>query len=855
MTKQLTPTSVIESCSGDVMYRDLTENKPPLGYWLYALTVSLGGYQELAIRVMPIPFVLATIALVWWITLRLGGPGSACMAAMIFVFLSTDPYLFGNGANLEHFINCFAITSLALLIRGWDRAGRWWLFGSGICLGAATLVKQVAIAPVMVFVVGIAWRAWTDDAGWQGKIRRCWIDVASLGMGLCLVLAAAAAILIAQGAGQSAAVDIFQYGRALATDTLPEPNAPLAILRPFTGNADPTGRLPWPFGATDYLVWWATGSWPLWLVSIPALANLLLRRRQTPERRLVAAWTLAAWAQVALPGLYWPHYYLLPAAGSAIAVAICLGDATSMLVHAIAPAQTTPIGDEHSPRAVSLGPRTKSRSLLGATLSTLVLVTAIGATIVLQIRDYLLVPPPELTIRYKGGRQWVVLRQMGHEIARRARIWENPRLYIWGWQSPLHFYARIDSPTRHFFVDNLLRDQADRGHPLITPRTAEIMEGLRRQPPQLIFTGYAPFDALRAFLNERYFASRLMPGLWIERADFGRFETAPINENSRSYPDASRTRRTGVLVNHDLVSTSNAGHDGVPALAQGILSRRGRHRQPSLRIIDQVDEGGGHARRWIRWLDKKARDSVSDCLADAARPDSDDRQTRRHRLEHDIAECFRQARESEDVRRGVVVGQVIPLAISGEVSERTDPPLQSRSCRPVADQQQTYMRAPRRDDRQGIREVVDVLLRRDSAYVADHQVIRRPAECPTNVGSPGPRWPKERAIDPALPQHQALKAKGLELPNRCLRRDVRFSRTVMKPPQVPPDQLFSPTDVVMVAVLVKVCVKAGHDRETATQRVPEHAQTKRRLGGDVDDLGLKRLDRPMGRAEWRSREM
>ena len=59
---------------GDVMYRDLTENKPPLGYWLYTLAVALGGYNELAIRVMPIPFVLATIALVWWIALRLGGP-------------------------------------------------------------------------------------------------------------------------------------------------------------------------------------------------------------------------------------------------------------------------------------------------------------------------------------------------------------------------------------------------------------------------------------------------------------------------------------------------------------------------------------------------------------------------------------------------------------------------------------------------------------------------------------------------------------------------------------------------------------------------------------------------------------
>ena len=89
------------------MYRDLTENKPPLGYWLYALTVALGGYQELAIRVMPIPFVLATIALVWWIALRLGGAGSACVAAMIFVFLSTDPYLFRQWRQSRAFHQLF----------------------------------------------------------------------------------------------------------------------------------------------------------------------------------------------------------------------------------------------------------------------------------------------------------------------------------------------------------------------------------------------------------------------------------------------------------------------------------------------------------------------------------------------------------------------------------------------------------------------------------------------------------------------------------------------------------------------------------------------------------------------------
>ena len=75
------------------------------------------------------------------------------------------------------------------------------------------------------------------------------------------------------------------------------------------------------------------------------------------------------------------------------------------------------------------------------------------------------------------------LRALGNELARRSAVWPDPHLYIWGWQSPLHFYGKLDGVTRHFFVDNLLRDQAERDHPLIKPRIAEIMRSLREPAP------------------------------------------------------------------------------------------------------------------------------------------------------------------------------------------------------------------------------------------------------------------------------------------------------------------------------------------------------------------------------------
>jgi hypothetical protein len=513
--------------AGDAMYRDLTENKPPLGYWLYTLAVAIGGYHELTIRLMPIPFVVATITLLWWIVLRLGGPLTACLAAGLFAILSTDPYLFGNGSNLEHFINFFAVASLAFFVRGWDRADRWCLVSSGVCVGAAALIKQVAILPIVVFVPALVCRAWTREIHWQRKIASGVIDSVSFGLGAAAISAIAASILAGQGAGAAAYDDIFHYGRALATDTLPEPNAPSGVIRWITGNADPAGRLPWPFGVTNYLVWWATASWPFWLASIPALATLLLGPRTNSLRRLVAFWTLAAWAQVALPGLYWPHYYLLPVAGSAIAIAVCWADAGAVLHKALgfwngtAPTEPPPRSTDSAPVGKRPPPRP---SVAFATVVFALMTIGISATLFLEVRDYLFVPPQELTIRYKGGRQWVVLRDMGRELARRTANEERPRLYIWGWQSPLHFYSHLDSPTRHFFVDNLLRDQADRNHPLIEPRTEEIIAALKREPPELIFTGYIPFRRLREFLDELYLPSRMARGLMIRRDAFGRFE-------------------------------------------------------------------------------------------------------------------------------------------------------------------------------------------------------------------------------------------------------------------------------------------------------------------------------------------
>ncbi len=238
---------------GDVMYRDLTENKPPLGYWLYTLAVAIGGYHELAIRVMPIPFVLATIVLVWWIALRLGGPGIGMPGGGALRDPEHRPVPVRQRRQPRAFHQLFcggftgaldsrARTAADELVPRWRRG-----CASGPQHSSSRSPSSRGLSSWRHFWHGRGPRTISGDDGRRGSCAtRCvWpglvVDLVHRGGDPRL----------AQGALGAARDDVFQYGRALATDTLPEANAPSAWIRWLTGNADPSkGRLPWPFGGT-----------------------------------------------------------------------------------------------------------------------------------------------------------------------------------------------------------------------------------------------------------------------------------------------------------------------------------------------------------------------------------------------------------------------------------------------------------------------------------------------------------------------------------------------------------------------------------------------------------------------------
>ena len=502
--------------AGDLLYKDLTEYKPPGGYWFYAVAVAIGGADEMTIRLMVLPVIGMNCILIGCIIQVLSSRFAAFASMLLFILLSTDPYVFGNGSNLEHLMNLLLTASLASYLKyKRDEMQLKWLFMSGLFVGMAAMVKQVCLLGLLPMIID------------QLMTRRMTLQsirnqvVLATGFGLPIIMTIS--ILAFQDNLRDAQADVIEYSRALAADTPPDAKAPPFFYRWLTGNADPrNGRLPWPFGRTDWLVWWGAGSWPIVvLCPLLAIAFLLKYRKlglQDPSESrqgvnysiiLVLFW-LSCWLMIIMPGLYWQHYYMLLAPPSALFVGYSAG------------------------QLIASFKQSANKSLkLKYSIGLIAISISLFATALIQTRDYLMVPAEQLTTKYKGGGQWVTLRLLSEEIlARTSQFAEKPGLEVWGWQSPLLFYTGMDAPDRYFFTDPLMKAYFQKGHRLIGPRLDELMQSIREKRPGLIFCGDIPFAELQKYLQSEYLPSSLTPitptgqGLFVRKDLYAAFHSA-----------------------------------------------------------------------------------------------------------------------------------------------------------------------------------------------------------------------------------------------------------------------------------------------------------------------------------------
>ncbi len=139
--------------------------KPPLVYWLTALSLQLWGHTEGAARLVPALSALGGLWAVYWLANRLWDPNTALLAGLITA-TSCGYFLLGRILTLDMALTCCLTWGIALAWVAWRGGSRRYLVWSYVALGLGVLAKGpvAVVLPALIFLVWLVlegeWRQW-----------------------------------------------------------------------------------------------------------------------------------------------------------------------------------------------------------------------------------------------------------------------------------------------------------------------------------------------------------------------------------------------------------------------------------------------------------------------------------------------------------------------------------------------------------------------------------------------------------------------------------------------------------------------------------------------------------------------
>jgi hypothetical protein len=290
--------------AGDVMYRDIWDQKPPAIGFVYAVLWRIWPAEA----IVPAADLVAAAGVAWLLIVlgrRRYSTNVGAGAAALFLLFG-DPYLQRLGgmyvrSQCEPFMALAVTTSLVLLAHPARR--RPHLVGAGVALALAFWLKYNAAAYGLA--VGLAAWAWSRNTAreWRSGVG----DFAWIGLGFGAVAAAVLAYFAANGALYDLRLATIDYNLRYSNETYEGAGALLRYLVAF-----PIER-----ARVD----------PLWFLG--GLGALLIARAAPTNRSalVVIAWLLAAVLSIAINGSRsLPNYFVQ--ANPALALAASAGLAT-----------------------------------------------------------------------------------------------------------------------------------------------------------------------------------------------------------------------------------------------------------------------------------------------------------------------------------------------------------------------------------------------------------------------------------------------------------------------------------------------------------------------------------------------
>ncbi|MGD0650978.1 MAG: glycosyltransferase family 39 protein [Verrucomicrobiia bacterium] len=265
----------------------------------YALIMALFGQTTAGIHMGLILINLATAALVFLLTRRVCGDAAGVVAAGTYALLSISPPTLGLAAHATHFVMLPSLAGVLLVQNLDDRASLARVFGAGLLLGLAALMKQSGAA-FGLFAAG--WIVWCELSPKSRNWRRLAMRLGCLALGGLLPFIVTCSILVLAGVFDHFWVWTFQYAHTYAS---------ILTLAGGAGNL---------FDAASRLFIAAPG---LWAAAGLGLFLLFCERSVRCWRFFVLGFAFFSFLAVCPGGYFRKHYFLLliPTAGLLAGVA------------------------------------------------------------------------------------------------------------------------------------------------------------------------------------------------------------------------------------------------------------------------------------------------------------------------------------------------------------------------------------------------------------------------------------------------------------------------------------------------------------------------------------------------------
>ena len=471
----------------ELPYRDWIDQKPPAIFWIYRLALSLPIDAIRAVHFVGLLVAAASSCAIFFLGLRFTSRFWAWIAGALFAVIAADPLVQGTAANTELFMLLPLILSQIAWLKAATNSRRNVLFMilAGALTGSAIVFKQVA-AVNWFLLVGLYPIFTTAEKRWRGTL----VFAAWSAAGAVAVLGVVALY--------------FWFRDGLAD----------LVYNVFTHNLEYIGvirgsvRLKLCQNAFGLL---ARTQTILWICAAAGLAALAMRGK-AKWSLFLAAWLITSMVGVSASGYFFPHYFqqlLPPLALAAVAGAEQLDGI----------------------RLWQTFPSWIRRAAVGSVLAFL------PATVLFPF--LVKYTPAEAVRKIYPGNFFAEMPALGERIASASSPEE--RVFIFGAEPELLFYARRVSATRYIFLFPLYGPYRD-----AREKQMAASEEILRNQPSVAF--YLPNNLFLKPDSDQYFSrwslsylqENFYPDTWLTKdasgtaqivpAPGGRWDSLPSNQ-------------------------------------------------------------------------------------------------------------------------------------------------------------------------------------------------------------------------------------------------------------------------------------------------------------------------------------